>query len=169
MTDKSEELKPCPFCGSRTIHILRPKHGGFYPYCYGCDMELEGKGTEAEAIDAWNTRTNSETDTLADELQMARKEAAMLREIAKSGARGVDWKVNLNATADFLDALRSRDAAEQAAAERERVLVEALEYYARPQTWRRMGITMQGANPSSAMQDEGERARQALASVGEKP
>ena len=32
----------------------------------------------------------------------ARKEAAMLREIAASEARGVDWQANLNATANFL-------------------------------------------------------------------
>lgn len=31
----------------------------------------------------------------------------MLREIAVSEARGVDWQVNLNATADFLTALRT--------------------------------------------------------------
>ena len=35
----------------------------------------------------------------------ARKEAAMLREIAASEARGVDWQANLNATANFLATL----------------------------------------------------------------
>lgn len=43
--------------------------------------------------------------------ERARKEAAMLREIAQSEARGLDWQANLNATADFLAALSRPDPA----------------------------------------------------------
>lgn len=50
----------------------------------------------------------------SDLVERLRPEAAMLREIAKSEARGIDWQENLNAGADALiaaaDALAARDA-----------------------------------------------------------
>ena len=42
---------------------------------------------------------------MADTVTQAKREAAMLREIANSEARGVDWSTNLNASADFLEGI----------------------------------------------------------------
>lgn len=52
------ELKPCPFCGGKA-HIWNS--GYFYSgKCYKCGCTLSGNGyvTEAEAIEAWNTRAD---------------------------------------------------------------------------------------------------------------
>ena len=42
---------------------------------------------------------------MTDTVTQAKREAAMLREIANSEARGVDWSTNLNASADFLEGI----------------------------------------------------------------
>ena len=50
------KLLPCPFCGGKA-HIWNS--GYFYNgKCYKCGCTLSGNGyvTEAEAIEAWNTR-----------------------------------------------------------------------------------------------------------------
>lgn len=53
------DLKPCPFCGSKDLHI----HGwSFYVQCMQCGAEggwndEQPRGEEV-AIAAWNTRCN---------------------------------------------------------------------------------------------------------------
>lgn len=55
------ELKPCPFCGGEAQHII----GSSYEYgsrahaveCCKCSLVGGVRGTEAEAIEAWNTRS----------------------------------------------------------------------------------------------------------------
>ena len=54
----TEELKPCPFCGTKPLlYDLLDTHGGFSVECPadGCDTE-KMKRTKAEAVAAWNTR-----------------------------------------------------------------------------------------------------------------
>lgn len=67
-------------------------------------------------LDALNNIASEECSDISDAsrghtagwlVERARQEAAMLREIANSEARGIDWQVNLNATADFLAGLRA--------------------------------------------------------------
>lgn len=50
------ELKPCPFCGGEASKRLF--YGTRYGvYCDECDARVGGLfGTEAEAVEAWNTR-----------------------------------------------------------------------------------------------------------------
>ena len=55
------ELLPCPFCGGEAVFhdSLRPPET--YPcrvYCDNCWAEVGGYSTEAEAIAAWNARTD---------------------------------------------------------------------------------------------------------------
>ena len=54
-----DELKPCPFCGFPQI-ALYPRHNGFNfkVYCFNCSAQLY-RGTEKEAIEAWNRRVDN--------------------------------------------------------------------------------------------------------------
>lgn len=52
----NEELKPCPFCGSKYIRILGG--GNTFPYveCSNCFVSTASELTRAEAIKNWNRR-----------------------------------------------------------------------------------------------------------------
>ena len=51
------ELKPCPFCGGEA-EVLESDHSAtFYCWCDSCETRGNYYNTEAEAIEAWNTRT----------------------------------------------------------------------------------------------------------------
>jgi hypothetical protein len=52
-----EELKPCPFCGSKTVKKIGPKNGRYIVYCCGCWCQTNEECTEAEAVRLWNTRS----------------------------------------------------------------------------------------------------------------
>ena len=55
----SEELKPCPFCGSAEIGIL-VKGDKKHIYCKDCYLELPGTYTREKAKEIWNTRPELE-------------------------------------------------------------------------------------------------------------
>ena len=66
------ELKPCPFCGGEARTMEQHRWWVFCPECM-CDLGFEGMDeggcyghydTEAEAVEAWNTRHNPEEDAL---------------------------------------------------------------------------------------------------------
>ena len=51
------ELLPCPFCGGEAE--MSASSDGYGVECWNrrcIDMQMDGLPTEAEAIDAWNTR-----------------------------------------------------------------------------------------------------------------
>lgn len=54
------ELKPCPFCGGEAkIKARYYRAIDIYDYsgvCQECNASMDVKDTEAEAIEAWNTR-----------------------------------------------------------------------------------------------------------------
>ncbi|WP_395495796.1 Lar family restriction alleviation protein [Acetobacter sp. KSO5] len=50
----SEELKACPNCGSRNVHVTG-EHW-FFCVCDDCDQSSPLEKTFPEAIAAWNTR-----------------------------------------------------------------------------------------------------------------
>lgn len=57
MTDKSEELKPCPFCGSGAMLWASQNNGRkYYVECGDCRNRTYLESTRAKAIAAWNTR-----------------------------------------------------------------------------------------------------------------
>lgn len=50
------ELKPCPFC-SGEAEVLESGHSAtFYCWCDSCETRGNYYNTEAEAIEAWNSR-----------------------------------------------------------------------------------------------------------------
>lgn len=54
LSEREEELKPCPFCGGEARVYTE---GGTWPfvYCDVCSAEIQGN-TKAEVIEAWNKR-----------------------------------------------------------------------------------------------------------------
>jgi len=56
-----EELKKCPFCGGKAMLIRAREWYGYYSVgCSKCGIETNLHDTPAEAIAAWNRRSNDE-------------------------------------------------------------------------------------------------------------
>lgn len=59
-------LKPCPFCGGEAVATYDSEYnpkGVYWVSCGRCGAMPRGVfNTEAEAIQAWNTRVNDMTD-----------------------------------------------------------------------------------------------------------
>lgn len=53
-----EELKPCPFCGGKNIHIW--KISVPFVSCDDCLASTSCVPTEKEAIERWNRRVNDD-------------------------------------------------------------------------------------------------------------
>ena len=54
---KNKELLPCPFCGGEAE--LNPHFYDFLIACSSCGIGTHFYHTKREAIEAWNTRTNT--------------------------------------------------------------------------------------------------------------
>lgn len=55
-----EEIKPCPFCGSKKVDICRTNPDACWVRCHKCDTDAPSFKTREEAIQFWNTRTPQE-------------------------------------------------------------------------------------------------------------
>ena len=55
MTDTTEKLLLCPFCGSDAERVFAEEYGYRAIECITCLAKMEG-GTKEEVIDAWNRR-----------------------------------------------------------------------------------------------------------------
>ena len=53
----SEELKPCPFCGSTDVEAEHIYPDVYCVVCRGCAADLGNFGTFQEARTRWNTRS----------------------------------------------------------------------------------------------------------------
>lgn len=51
----SEELKPCPFCGSKNVHEMRYEASDFIQ-CHDCFASSRADLPMAEAVEEWNRR-----------------------------------------------------------------------------------------------------------------
>ena len=53
---KEQELKPCPFCGSRNIRIVTHMSTRCYAACNECYAQTHMRLEKLSAIDVWNRR-----------------------------------------------------------------------------------------------------------------
>lgn len=60
---KATELKPCPFCGNKidNLHVMKNTYGDWVVWCnnHWCSVNGPAKDTKAEAIAAWNERSDN--------------------------------------------------------------------------------------------------------------
>lgn len=56
------ELKPCPFCGGKNIHLERIEEQGSYICCYDClgSFWQQEACCEEDNIEAWNRRVSND-------------------------------------------------------------------------------------------------------------
>lgn len=53
----SENLKPCPFCGSRSVYAEQIGRGGYFNVrCGNCLANIPLSGSRGTAVSAWNRR-----------------------------------------------------------------------------------------------------------------
>lgn len=54
----TNEIKPCPFCGSNNIKLSENMFTGFTVICYGCGLDagFYGHHEKSKTIEAWNKR-----------------------------------------------------------------------------------------------------------------
>ena len=70
----SEELKPCPFCGSIALDAYTDDDEQNSVCCMGCWSSSGRRKTEEEAAAVWNTRAlESDNTLLRDKLEVARE------------------------------------------------------------------------------------------------
>lgn len=56
MTEKTQKLKPCPFCGGEAHLVYTIGRGLWMAECGECEIETPIKDSESDAIAAWNRR-----------------------------------------------------------------------------------------------------------------
>lgn len=56
MTEKTQKLKPCPFCGGEAHLVYTIGKGLWMAECSECEIETPIKDDKSDAIAAWNRR-----------------------------------------------------------------------------------------------------------------
>ncbi|MEG1404730.1 MAG: Lar family restriction alleviation protein, partial [Oscillospiraceae bacterium] len=56
----NEELKLCPFCGSKYVSVIVPVETEYQVQCGNCYASSSIESTEKKAIKAWNRRPKSD-------------------------------------------------------------------------------------------------------------
>jgi len=64
VTAKEPKLKPCPFCGSRSVHVASRVltlacSGAYFVRCMKCGAHGPYRATEKRAENRWNKRAAS--------------------------------------------------------------------------------------------------------------
>ena len=57
------DIKPCPFCDGKAIIVIKTYAMPYETYsveCKQCGAQSQGYGSEADAAEAWNRRSNKE-------------------------------------------------------------------------------------------------------------
>ena len=56
----TEKLKPCPFCGSRSVYVEQIGSGCYFNVCCcNCLANVPLSGSRETAVEAWNRRPNA--------------------------------------------------------------------------------------------------------------
>lgn len=60
MMSNNNELLPCPFCGSKDVHV-EMDYRYFFVACHDCSITISNQDTLKEATDKWNDRALPES------------------------------------------------------------------------------------------------------------
>ena len=58
----TDELKPCPFCGSKKVEFANMPGRGMFVYCMNCKASANIALRKEDAIYLWNKRAEVEND-----------------------------------------------------------------------------------------------------------
>ena len=57
---KQEQIKPCPFCGSKKVEVCRTNENACWIRCEKCGADSESDPSRKRAIQIWNRRPKTE-------------------------------------------------------------------------------------------------------------
>lgn len=58
----TDELKPCPFCGSKKVEFANMTGRGMFVYCKSCKASANIALRKEDAIYLWNRRAEEQTN-----------------------------------------------------------------------------------------------------------
>lgn len=58
----TDELKPCPFCGSKRVDFAKIPNKGLFVFCVNCKASSNFAVRKEDAIYLWNKRAEAQND-----------------------------------------------------------------------------------------------------------
>ena len=90
----SEEIKPCPFCGSEDVEVFS-NYGRYFVTCCDCGSEGPNKEGKEEAIKGWNQRPyDFDMPAIVKKVQWLEKENEKLRMALIDYADPNNWSID---------------------------------------------------------------------------
>lgn len=81
----TEEIKPCPFCGSEVTET-RQRNAFYYVTCWNCRAESNLQLTKTSAIEIWNRRPyDYDMPAIVKKVQQLEKENEQLKKMLALG------------------------------------------------------------------------------------
>lgn len=104
MTDQTNKLEPCPFCGGEVVHIqgFSPLSQSHFIDCESCGASSPIKQSKEEAFTVWNRRASAPADKAIPMKEIANLVTWGMDEVVKNGANSTSMPDDLVAVAYFI-------------------------------------------------------------------